>query len=155
MKIAVGADHGGYEFKTKLISFLEKQGHAVADLGTHSAQSCDYPLISYKVAQSVAAGIFDQGILVCKSGIGMSIVANKVPGVRAALCLTESLARSSREHNNANVLVLAGSAVNPKQNLKIVKAYLKTKFAAGRHNRRVKQIGNIERKIKNADCSGS
>ncbi|MBN3038270.1 MAG: ribose 5-phosphate isomerase B [Candidatus Omnitrophica bacterium] len=147
MKIAIGADHGGYKLKSKLIKYLERHGHVIADLGTHSVQSCDYPAIGYKVASSVSLGVFPRGILICKTGIGFSMVANKLPGVRAGLCMTIQQARRSREHNNANVLCLAGSYLSLKKAQAIVKVWLKTEFAGGRHARRVRQITNIERRI--------
>lgn len=147
MKIAIGADHGGYQLKNKLIKLLERRGHLVADLGTHSAQRCDYPPIGYKVASSVSLGLFPRGILICKSGIGFSMVANKLPRVRAALCMTLQQAKRSRQHNNANVLCLAGSYLSLKKTSAIVEAWLKTEFAGGRHARRVRQITNIEKKV--------
>jgi ribose 5-phosphate isomerase B len=147
MKIVIGADHGGYKLKEKLIRFLETQGYAVADLGTHSAQRCDYPAVGYKVAASVSVGLFSRGILVCKTGIGFSIVANKLPGVRAAICLTKQQARLSRQHNNANVLSLGANYLSARKACEIVHVWLKTEFSGGRHARRVRQIGNIERKI--------
>ncbi len=149
MKIAIGADHGGYKLKTKLIKFLEGRGHLIADLGTHSAKRCDYPAIGYKVAASVAGGQFPRGILICKTGIGLSVVANKVPGIRAALCQSKIQARRSREHNNANVLSLAGSYLSFKKACEIVRVWLETEFSAQpRHARRVRQITSIEKKIK-------
>ncbi len=149
MKIALGADHGGYVLKNKLIKFLEGRGHVVADLGTHSAKSCDYPPVGYKVASSVSLGLFSRGILICKTGIGLAIVANKIPGIRAALCYTVAQARKSRAHNNANVLCLAGSYISFKKACAIVEAWLHTDFAGGRHARRVRQIAQIERKVQN------
>lgn len=148
MKIAVGADHGGYKLKNKLIKFLEAGGHLVADLGTHSPRRCDYPPIGYKVARSVAGGIFSRGILICKTGIGFSIVANKVPQVRAALCLSKLQARRSREHNNANVLCLAANYLSLKKASGIVEVWLNTDFSGARHAKRVKQISNIERRVR-------
>jgi ribose 5-phosphate isomerase B len=148
MRIAIGSDHGGYKLKGKLIKFLEARGYLVGDLGTHSPESCDYPLIGYKVAASVSGGQFFRGILICKSGIGFSIVANKLPGVRAALCFSKSQGRLSRQHNNANILVLSGNYLSIKKACSIVQVWLKTEFLGGRHARRVRQIGNIERKVK-------
>ena len=149
MKIAIGADHGGYKLKTKLIKFLEGRGQVIADLGTHSAKRCDYPAIGYKVAASVAGGQFPRGILICKTGIGFSVVANKVGGIRAALCSSPIQARLSRQHNNANVLCLAGNYLTFKKACEIVRVWLETEFSArSRHGRRVRQIGNIEKKIK-------
>ncbi len=149
MKIAIGADHGGYLLKNKLIKFLERRSCVVADLGTHSLKRCDYPPIGYKVAASVSEGQFYRGILICKTGIGFSIVANKLPGIRAALCLTKKQAQLSREHNNANMLCLAANFLSFKKTCEIVDVWLKTEFSGGRHARRVRQISNIERKIKN------
>lgn len=147
MKIALGADHGGYLLKNKLIKFLERCGCVVADLGTHSPDACDYPPIGYKVAASVSEGQFYRGILICKTGIGFSIVANKLPGIRAALCLTKKQAQLSREHNNANMLCLAANFLSFKKACEIVDVWLKTEFSAGRHAKRVRQIVNIERRI--------
>jgi len=148
MKLAIGADHGGYSLKNRLIRFLETKGFIVADLGTHSPKPCDYPLIGYKVASSVSDGQFCRGILVCKTGIGFSIVANKVSGIRAALCLSKLQARRSREHNDANILVLSANYLSLAKACEIVDIWLKTEFSGGRHARRVRQIGNIERKSK-------
>ncbi|MCQ9207920.1 MAG: ribose 5-phosphate isomerase B [Omnitrophica bacterium] len=153
MKIAIGADHGGYKLKSKLIKFLKGRSYLVADLGTHDLKRCDYPAIGYKVAASVSSGSFQRGILICKTGIGFSIVANKLAGIRAALCLSALQAQRSREHNNANVLCLSANYLNLKQATKIVDRWLKTEFSGGRHARRVRQIGNIERKAKKASRS--
>ena len=148
MRIAIGADHGGYKLKQKVIKLLETGGNPVADLGTHSAKPCDYPLIGAKVAASVARGAFSRGILICKTGIGLLIVANKFPGVRAAICQSKKEAQLSRQHNNANVLVLSGSSLSAQRALEIVTAWLKTEFSGGRHARRVRQITKIEKKLK-------
>ena len=148
MKIAIGADHAGYQLKSKLIKFLEKEGYLVADLGAHSAKRCDYPSIGYKVARSVSEGIFPRGILICKTGIGFSIVANKLPGIRAALCLTTQQAKFSRQHNNANILTLSASYLSLKKACQILNVWLKTEFSGGRHARRVRQITNIEKRIR-------
>lgn len=155
MKIAIGADHGGYKMKNKLVKFLKTKGFALADLGTHSAESCDYPAIGYKVAASVSSGQFPRGILICKTGVGFSIVANKLPGVRAALCLKASQARASREHNNSNILILAANYLSATEASRIVDAWLKAEFSPkSRHGRRVRQIANIERKLKKLKLSG-
>jgi ribose 5-phosphate isomerase B len=148
MKIAVGADHGGYALKKKLIKFLEKQGQTIADLGTHKPKRCDYPEFGIKVANAVAGGLFQRGILICKSGIGLSIVANKVPRIRAALCLSVPMARSSREHNNANILVLGANFTGAKQAQEITRVWLNTEFAGGRHARRLKKIAELEKGLK-------
>lgn len=149
MKIAIGADHAGFRLKSKLIKFLEAHGYGVADLGTHSPERCDYPAVGYKVAASVSGGQFCRGILICKTGIGFSIVANKLPGIRAALCLSKQQARLSRQHNNANVLVLSANYLSLKKACELVEVWLKTEFSARpRHARRVRQIANIEKKLK-------
>lgn len=146
-RLAIGADHGGYELKVKLIPFIQQLGCSVADLGTHSAEPCDYPVIGYKVASSVASGRFDRGVLLCKSGIGIAIVANKVKGVRAAVCGDRFDAERSRGHNDANVLVLGAEKLSWPAAKNIVQTWLRTEFeAGGRHERRVKQIQAFERK---------
>jgi RpiB/LacA/LacB family sugar-phosphate isomerase len=148
MKIIIGADHGGFEIKGKLTEQLKKQGHEVKDIGTFTAESCDYPEIGAKVAEGVSRKKFDRGILLCKSGIGLSIIANKFPRVRAALCHNAEQAKLSREHNDANVLVLGAEQVTEKEIFEIIKTWLATSFeSGGRHERRVKQIDGIERKV--------
>ena len=147
MRIAVGTDHGGYHLKEALIRKLRSQGHQVADAGTFSLEPCDYPQIGAKVAKAVSTGKAERGLLLCKSGAGMAIVANKFPGVRAAVCHTAVLAKHAREHNDANVLVLAASHSSLATARAILDAWLKTPFAGGRHARRVRQIQQIERKI--------
>ena len=147
-RVAIGADHGGFALKAKLVPLLTDLGCEVADLGTHSPESCDYPLIGLKVASAVGAGTFDRGVLLCKSGIGIAIVANKVPGIRAAVCHDVFDAERSREHNDANVLVLGAEKLSAPAATRIVKAWFRTSFeAGGRHERRVKQIADIERHI--------
>jgi len=146
MRIAVGADHGGFELKATLIAFLQRQGLEVADLGTHSPEPCDYPAIGLKVAQAVARGTFERGLLLCKSGIGIAIVANKVPGIRAAVCHDRFDAERSRSHNDVNVLVLGAERLSRPSAQRIVTAWLHTPFErGGRHERRVRQIAAIER----------
>lgn len=147
MKIVIGADHGGFKLKESLVRFLISEGHEVKDMGTCSEESCDYPLMGYEVGKAVGAKKFLRGILICKTGIGMSIVANKVKGVRAALCDRVDIARSSREHNDANVLVFAASIVSAEKAKKILKVWLSTKHIGGRHGRRVKQIREIEKLV--------
>lgn len=145
MKIAIGADHGGYGLKKDLIKFLKKKGHRIKDFGTFSEENCDYPLIGYEVAKAVSKNKFSRGILICKTGIGMSIVANKVKGARAALCDRLDIARSSRLHNDANILILAANIVSNVKSKKIVRVWLSTAALGGRHRRRVGQIKKIER----------
>src|SRR3989339_2034460 len=144
--IAIGSDHGGFSLKEKLKAYLEKKGYAVKDAGCFSEESCDYPAYAYAVAKEVSSGRCSKGILICKSGIGNSIVANKVKGERAALCYNLKEARLSRQHNDANVLVLGDLFVNEAMAKRIVSLWLKTEFEGGRHLRRVKQIGHIEDK---------
>ena len=149
MKIAIGSDHGGFESKNEILKFLEASGeYGVKDFGTHSKESCDYPLIGFEVAKAVSDGEYERGILVCKSGIGMAIIANKLPGVRAAVCYDEELARSSREHNDCNVLVLAASYTDKSKINGIVKTWLETKHLGERHARRVEQMKELEASLK-------
>ncbi|HEV8618917.1 MAG TPA: ribose 5-phosphate isomerase B [Candidatus Udaeobacter sp.] len=144
MKIAIAADHAGYEEKEQLKPLLNELGIQYEDLGTVSPESVDYPDYARKVAEKVARGEADQGLLVCGSGTGMAIAANKVPGVRAAVAWTEETARLARKHNDANVLSL-GSRVTPPDELpKIVRAWFAAKFDGGRHTRRVEKIREIE-----------
>ena len=145
MKIALGADHAGFELKQKIKQALEQQGIQVSDQGTVSTESVDYPDFARKVGEQVAHKRADWGILVCGSGIGMAIAANKVPGVRAANVSTEYEAQMSREHNDANVLALGARILDEANALKIVDAWLHTQFAGGRHQRRVDKITEIER----------
>src|SRR2546429_474126 len=145
MKIAIAADHAGYEEKEQLKPLLDELGVQYEDLGTASPESVDYPNYARKVAEEVASGHVDQGLLVCGSGTGMAIVANKVPGVRAAVAWTPEVAALAREHNDANVLSL-GARVTPAEELpKIVRAWFNAKFEGGRHERRVEQIRAIEK----------
>jgi len=148
LRIAIGADHGGFALKAKLIPVLTELGCAAADLGTHSPDPCDYPAIGFKIACAVAQGRFDRGLLLCKSGIGIAIVANKVPGIRAAVCHDSFDAQRSRSHNDANVLVLGAEKLGLAAATRILQTWLRTPFeAGGRHERRVRQIAMIERKI--------
>ena len=147
-RIAVGADHGGFALKAHLIALLRSRGLEVADLGTHSPAPCDYPQIGCKVASAVAQGRFDRGVLLCKSGIGIAIAANKVPGIRATVCGDAFDAKRSREHNDANVLVMGAEKLTRAQAARILAAWLSTPFeSGGRHERRVRQIAAIERSI--------
>jgi len=148
LRVAVGADHGGFDLKGFLIRQLERLGHEVADLGTHSSESCDYPKFGFKVAKAVAEGRFERGVLVCKSGVGIAIVANRVPGVRAAVCHDAETAALSRRHNDANVLVMGSHYVTERKAAKVLDEWLQTPFEGGRHARRLAQIEEIERKIR-------
>ena len=144
MKIAIASDHAGYEEKEQLKPLLAELGVQYEDLGTFSPEPVDYPDYAFKVAEDVAQGHVDQGLLVCGSGTGMAIAANKVPGVRAAVAWNEETARLAREHNDANVLSL-GARVTPAAELpRIVRAWFAAKFDGGRHARRVEKIREIE-----------
>lgn len=140
MKIALGADHGGYQLKNSVLETLKNGGFEVADFGTNSADSCDYPDFAKLVANAVASGECDFGVLVCTTGIGISIAANKVKGVRAALCHNTDCAKFSRLHNNANVVCMGAKYVGKKLADEIVKTFLQTEFEGGRHARRVSKI---------------
>ena len=145
MKIAVGADHAGYELKDKIKQHLQQQGMEVRDEGTSSPESVDYPDYARAVAHDVSGQRADLGILVCGSGIGMAIAANKVDGIRAANVTSEVEAQLSREHNNANVLTLGARILQPDEAMHIVDAWLAAQFAGGRHERRVEKIAAIEK----------
>ena len=145
MKIALGSDHAGFELKEKIKQKLRAQGIAIDDHGISSAESCDYPDYALAVGEQVAAHHADFGILVCGTGIGMSIAANKVPGIRAARVVSESDAEMAREHNNANVLTLGARVINEAEAFKIIENWLATPAAGGRHARRVDKIMAIER----------
>jgi len=144
MKIAIAADHAGYEEKERLKPLLKELGVEFEDLGTVSPESVDYPDYARKVGDEVAQGKVDQGLLVCGSGTGMAIAANKVPGVRAAVAWDEEIARLAREHNDANVLSLAARFTPYEELEKIVRAWFAAKFDGGRHARRVEKIREIE-----------
>ena len=142
--VLIASDHAGFRLKEKLKYFLESRGIKIKDLGTYSEESCDYPLFASKLAESISRKKYRQGILICKTGIGNSIVANKFPGVRASLCYNAQAACLTREHNDSNVLVLGAAFVSEKQAKGIVDVWLNTKFLGGRHRRRLKQIKEIE-----------
>ena len=144
--IALGADHAGWELKDALKFWLIENGYQILDCGTHSPESVDYPDYALQVAESVASGKAERGVLVCGTGIGMAMTANKVPGVRAALCSDPFTARMSREHNDANVLTLGGRLMDQDLGLEILRMWLSTSFAGGRYERRVAKIAQIERR---------
>jgi len=144
MRIAIGADHGGFDLKGKVIKYLKSKGYDVKDFGCYTAESCDYPKYGFAVAKAVGNKKFSRGILICKSGIGMSIVANKVRGVRAALVSDIESARSSREHNDANVIVFGSKFMNIYKAKKTLDIWLSTRRLGGRHLRRVRQICDME-----------
>ena len=148
MKIALGSDHAGFSEKEKLKPLLTELGIDYSDLGTTSEESVDYPDYARRVAEEVAAGKVDQGVLVCGSGTGMAITANKVPGVRAAVAWTPEIARLARQHNNANVLAL-GSRTTPQDEIpRIIRAWFETAFEGGRHEKRVEKINAVEQQAK-------
>ena len=142
--IALGCDHGGFDLKLTLVDYLRSKGLAVRDFGAHGRESVDYPDYGKEVSRSVALGEAERGVLVCTSGIGMSIIANKFPNVRAALVHDIEGARSSREHNDANILVLGGAKTDALLARQIIETWLATPFSGGRHQRRVDKIRQIE-----------
>ncbi len=146
MKIYIGADHRGFQLKKEISELLKGEGYDVKDVGTYEPDvPCDYPKMAYAVAGQVAKSKSARGILVCMTGIGHAIAANKVPGAYAALCYTKEAAALSREHNNSNVLVLGAKFIQEKDLPEIINVWLNTKFAGGRHLRRFKQIKEIEK----------
>ncbi|MFM9902988.1 MAG: ribose 5-phosphate isomerase B [Pyrinomonadaceae bacterium] len=145
MKIALAADHAGYEEKEKIKKTLDEIGVEYTDMGTNSADSVDYPDFARAVGEAVSRGEYESGLLVCGSGTGMAIAANKVPGIRAAVAWNEEIARLARQHNNANVLSLAARYTTDEENQQIVKAWFAASFEGGRHERRVEKIEEIEK----------
>lgn len=140
IKIAIGSDHGGFELKEKIIEYLKSNKIEFKDFGTFSNESCDYPVFAKEVALEVSKGAFNKGILICGTGIGVSIVANKVKGIRAALCFDTFCAEMSRAHNNANVLCLGQRVLAQNLALEIVDVWLKSEFEGGRHEKRLHMI---------------
>jgi ribose 5-phosphate isomerase B len=143
MKIIIGSDHGGYELKQIVVNYLTQLGHQVEDIGTHSNESVDYPEYAVQVARSVTDGRSDRGILICGSGIGMCMTANRITGARAALVSEPYAARMSRRHNDSNILCLGGRLVGDQLALEIVSAWLQEEFEGGRHQRRVDLIEQL------------
>ena len=144
MKIAVAADHAGFALKEQLRRRLAQEGHEVVDFGATSAESCDYPDFAQPAARDVAQGRSDRGILVCSTGIGMAMAANKIAGVRAAPAQSEDEVRMTREHNDANVLTLGAKYLDEERALNLIHVFLNTEFAGGRHARRVAKIAQLE-----------
>lgn len=140
MKISVGSDHGGFALKQEVVAFLRGQGHEVHDAGCHSLDSVDYPDFAKEICERVCSGLDERGILICGTGIGMSIAANRYREIRAALCHESFTARMSREHNNANVLCLGARVIGPSLALDIVGQWMATEFAGGRHQRRLDML---------------
>lgn len=141
MKIAIGNDHAGFRLKEKLVEHLTQKGFEVQDFGTHSEESVDYPDLAHPVAEAVETGKVDFGILLCGSGNGISMTANKYPGIRSALCWNEEVARLARMHNDANILALPARFLEEDEAKKITDIFLAEKFEGGRHERRVEKIG--------------
>lgn len=144
MRVAIGADHAGYELKETIKHTLDELRIAYKDFGTESEESVDYPDYAAKVGKAVAAGEFDRGILVCGTGIGMAIAANKIPGVRAAPVVDLESARLARSHNNANILALGARVTEADRALDLVRVFFKTEFEGGRHERRLQKVTAIE-----------
>jgi ribose 5-phosphate isomerase B len=144
--IVIGSDHGGLNLKSALVSYLNRRGYDVSDVGTHGDASVDYPDFSLKVAEIVINGQAELGILICGTGIGMSISANKIPGIRAALVTDVFMARMAREHNNANILVLGGRVLDEQKACDLVGAWLDAAFDGGRHQKRLDKITALETK---------
>jgi len=145
MKIAVGADHAGFELKERVRTLLEARGHEVRDMGTTSGESTDYPQYAFRVAEAVRDGAADRGVLVCDSGNGIAIAANKVEGIRATICVIPKQAEMARRHNDSNILVLGSAYIAPTDVEATLDAWLTAPFDGGRHARRVGQITNYER----------
>jgi len=143
LKLALGSDHAGYRLKMAVAEYLQQRGIEFEDFGTFSEESVDYPDYAVKVARAVAAGTFTAGVLICGTGIGMSIVANKVRGIRAALCTNVYMGELSRRHNDANILCMGGRVLSPDEALPILEIWLKTPFDGGRHTRRLKKIQQL------------
>ncbi len=146
--IAIGSDHGGFELKEKIKPILEEFGLHVNDIGIHEEKPADYPDIARQVAELVARGRAARGVIIDGAGIGSSIVANKFPGIRAALCYDKATARNSREHNDSNVLTLGGRLLTESQAEDVLRVWLATPFAGGRHTKRVDKIAEIEKVVK-------
>ena len=147
MKIAIGSDHAGYKLKLVIEEYLHTKKIPFKDFGCNCPESVDYPDYAYAVAKAVSSGKFSKGILLCGTGIGMSIAVNKFPGIRGALAYNEFAAKMSREHNDANVLILAGRVLSRKKALGILKIWLNAKFEGGRHSKRLNKIKELEKKI--------
>jgi ribose 5-phosphate isomerase B len=146
MKLAFGCDHGGYDYKVKLINYLQNKGYDIVDCGCNSLDSCDYPDFALPVAELVKDKAVDFGILICSTGIGISIAANKVPGVRCSHCHDVESARLTRNHNDSNILAFGAKIISEELMYQIVDAYLSAGFDGGRHQRRVDKISAIEEK---------
>jgi ribose 5-phosphate isomerase B len=152
MRIALGSDHRGFYLKEEIKKYLEDYGHTYIDFGTESAESVDYPEFGYRVAEAVVSGKCERGIVICRTGIGTSITANKIPGIKAALCHDIFTTKKAREDNDANVLALGADVVEKEIAKEMVKLFLVTKFSGGRHTRRLAKLKKIEEKyLKNTN----
>ena len=147
VRIAIGADHAGFDLKETLRQALAEDGHEIIDVGTYDRSSCDYPDFAVRVGEAVASGRVDRGILICGTGIGMAIAANKVPGVRAACCSEPLSARLTRQDNDSNVLTLGARLIGPVMALEIARVWLETPFAGGRHRARVEKIQALDARL--------
>ena len=147
MRIAIGCDHRGLDLKREIMGLLAQMGHVWEDFGTYDEASVDYPDIAQRVAEAVSWGDFDHGILICSTGIGMCIAANKIRGIRAALCHDLFTARRAREHNDANILCLGGDALDRELALEVTRTYLSTPFEGGRHIRRREKVMGLEQHL--------
>ncbi len=145
MKIAIGADHVGLELKPQIIEYVKELGHEIDDFGPFSAERTDYPIYGKKVAKAVAAGAYDRGILICGTGVGISISANKVKGIRAIVCSEPYSAKLSRQHNNTNILAFGSRVIGSELAKMIVKEWLDSEYESGRHQRRIDEIAAIEK----------
>ena len=144
MRIAIGADHGGYGLKQHLVEYLTAREHGIVDFGTDSAEAVDYPDIAGPLARAVAQGRFSRGILICGTGLGVSMSANRIPGIRAALCTNSYMARMAQEHNDAQILCLGARVVGVGLAEEIVEAFLTSEFEGGRHARRIGRMHDLE-----------
>ncbi len=150
MKIAIASDHGGFVRKVLVVNYLKKRGYEVFDFGTNSEESCDYPDYALSAAEAVASGQCDRGILICTTGIGMSIAANKVRGIRCALCSDLRSAKMTRLHNDANMLAIGADVIGRQLSIAIINIFLATDFSGEeRHRRRIAKIAQIEKKYQN------
>ena len=147
-KIAIASDHGGFSLKENIIAFLIKKGLEIDNLGTHSTDSVDYPDYGIKLAQAIIDKKFLRGILICGTGVGMSIVVNRFPGIRGALCSDVYTARMCREHNDSNILIMGGRIIDISLAIEILETWLNTEFEGGRHQRRLDKINQIETNLK-------
>ena len=147
-KIAIASDHGGFDLKESIVAFLLKKGWEIDNLGAPSTDSVDYPDYGIKLAQAIIDKKFVRGILICGTGIGMSVIVNRFPGIRGTLCSDVYTAKMSREHNDSNILIMGGRVIGPGLAIEILDTWLNTEFEGGRHQRRLDKIKNIDAKLK-------